>query len=137
MAIAISQAIADVGLCFVLQLRLSLTLRVPYSPLSSHICPIILSAAPMGALLYARLPYYGEGCPTRGWGALQPAPLLSTGFRRRATVCCASYKFSDGVIEPQPALSLVLVPGPKHLGLPSFQIPPSDGNLEILVTLAQ
>ena len=124
MAIAISQAIADVGLCFVLQLRLSLTLRVPHSPLSSHICPIILQPAPMG-------------CPTIGWGALLPAPLLSTGFRRRATVCCASYKFSDGVIEPQPALSLVLVPGPKHLGLPSFQIPPSDGNLEILVTLAQ
>ena len=148
-AIAISQAIADVGLCFVLQLRLSLTLRVPHSPLSSHICPIILSAAPMGALLYARVPndevecptievpYCRLGCPTIGWGALQPAPLLSTGFRRRATVCCASYKFSDGVIEPQPALSLVLVPGPKHLGLPSFQIPPSDGNLEILVTLAQ
>ena len=79
MAIAISQAIADVGLCFVLQLRLSLTLRVPHSPLSSHICPIILSAAPMGALLYARVPndevecltigwagvpYYGVGCPT-------------------------------------------------------------------------
>ena len=89
-AIAISQAIADVGQCFVLRLRLRLTLRVRHSPLSSHICPIILSAAPMG-------------CPTiptiGGWGALLPAPLLSTGFRRRATVCCASYKFSDGVIE--------------------------------------
>ena len=88
-AIAISQAIADVGLCFVLRLRLSLTLRVPHSPLSSHICPIILSPAPMGC----------PTSPTIGWGALLPAPLLSTGFRRRATVCCASYKFSDGVIE--------------------------------------
>lgn len=95
-AIAISQAIADVGLCFVLPLRLSLTLRVQ---LSSHIPPIILSPAPMG-------------CPTTlGWGALLPAPLLSTGFRRRATVCCASYKFSDGVIELRqheaPTLSLL------------------------------
>ena len=36
-AISISQAIADVGLCFVLRLQLSLTLRVPHSPLSSHI----------------------------------------------------------------------------------------------------
>ena len=36
-AIPISQAIADVGLCFVLRLQLSLTLRVPHSPLSSHI----------------------------------------------------------------------------------------------------
>ena len=74
MAIAISQAIADVGLCFVLQLRLSLTLRVPHSPLSSHICPIILSAAPMGALLYARVPHDEVACPTIayrvGWGAL-------------------------------------------------------------------
>ena len=66
-AIAISQAIADVGLCFVLQLRLSLTLRVPHSPLSSHICPIILSAAPMGALLYARVPNDEVECPTIGW----------------------------------------------------------------------
>ena len=89
-AIAISQAIADVGQCFVLRLRLRLTLRVRHSPLSSHICPIILSAAPMGC----------PTIPTIGWwGALLPAPLLSTGFRRRATVCCASYKFSDGVIE--------------------------------------
>ena len=74
MAIAISQAIADVGLCFVLQPRLSLTLRVPHSPLSSHICPIILSAAPMGALLYARVPHDEVACPTIayrvGWGAL-------------------------------------------------------------------
>ena len=73
MAIAISQAIADVGPCFVLPFQLRLTLRVPYSPLSSHIIfsppifePLSSSSLPLWgallALLQGGVPYYPRRC---------------------------------------------------------------------------